>query len=94
MHNYKYNDYLSNLSPGEEAIICQLDAHSDVNARLHDLGLCNGTPVKVIKCAPLGDPMEIKIRGFHLSIRKSVAKRIRVQRRHRHRGRHFEEFQE
>lgn len=94
MREYKHLDFLSDLNPGEEAVIRGLDAQSEVHVRLHDMGLCNGTSVKVIKCAPLGDPMEIKIRGFHLSLRKSIAGRIRVQRRHRHRGRHFEEHQE
>lgn len=93
MHKSKQLAILSDLHPGEEAVISGLDKHSDIHVRLHDMGLCNGTPVRVIKCAPLGDPMEIKIRGFHLSLRKSVAKRIRVQRRHRYRGGQFEEPQ-
>lgn len=86
-------DNLADLNPGEEAVISGLDEQNDVHVRLQDMGLCNGTPLRVIKCAPFGDPMEIKIRGFHLSLRKSVAQCIRVQRRHRHRGGRFEEHQ-
>ena len=93
MHKSEQLAILSELHPGEEAVISGLDTHSDVHIRLQDMGLCNGTPIRVIKCAPLGDPMEIKIRGFHLSLRKSVARQIKVQRRHRFRGGHFEEPQ-
>ena len=74
---------LSDLLPGEEATISGLNSENADHDRLLDLGLQNGTPVRVIKYAPLGDPIEIKIRGYHLSIRKSMAKQIRVRRRHR-----------
>jgi len=86
MNDKKYHHILSDLEPGDEAVISGLDSHSEVYARLHDMGLCNGTPLRVVKCAPLGDPMEIKVRGFHLSLRRSVARKIRVQKRHGHRG--------
>jgi ferrous iron transport protein A len=75
--------HLSDLLPGEEATISGLDSENADHDRLLDLGLHNGTPIRIVKYAPLGDPIEIKIRGYHLSIRKSMARQIRVCRRHR-----------
>jgi ferrous iron transport protein A len=49
--------------------------------RLGDMGLGKGIAFRVINFAPLGDPIEIKIRGFYLSIRKTQAKCIRVKKR-------------
>ena len=94
MKNKKFYHILSELEPGDEAVISGLDNHSDIHLRLHDMGLCNGTPLRVVKCAPLGDPMEIKIRGFHLSLRRSVARLIRVQKRNGHRGKKFEKHKD
>lgn len=74
---------LVDLSPGDEAVISGVNEDSRGSDRLRELGLSDGTPLRVIKFAPLGDPMEIKIRGYHLSIRKSMARQIRVRRRHR-----------
>ncbi|MGD9488082.1 MAG: ferrous iron transport protein A [Calditrichaceae bacterium] len=72
---------LNELMPGDEAVISGVDDDTNSQERLRDMGLSDGTPLRVIKYAPLGDPIEIKIRGFHLSIRNSVAKQIRVRRR-------------
>ncbi len=70
---------LADLKPGEEATICSLSENSSGNDRLRELGLIDGTPLRVIKFAPLGDPIEIKVRGFYLSLRKSMARQIRVR---------------
>ena len=78
---------LSELKPGEEGTISEISDDFDSQDRLMELGLNRGTPVRVIKYAPLGDPMEINIRGYYLSIRKDMARHIRVHRRRR--GRHF-----
>ncbi|MBD3224831.1 MAG: ferrous iron transport protein A [Caldithrix sp.] len=74
---------LSDLRPGDEAFVHDVDVSVDGQDRLRDMGLINGSLLRVIKYAPLGDPMEIKIRGYYLSIRKSMAKRIWVRRRTR-----------
>jgi len=71
---------LFDLLPGEEAIIESIDETLDGSERLRELGLSDGARIRVIKFAPFGDPIEIKIRGFYLSIRKSMAKQIRVHR--------------
>lgn len=70
---------LSELKPGEEATICGLKDGSSNYNRLRELGLIDGTPLRVIKFAPLGDPIEIKVRGFYLSLRKSMAHQICVE---------------
>jgi ferrous iron transport protein A len=70
--------HLSDLRKGDEAIIETIEGHEESNDRLGDMGLHKGIGLRVINFAPLGDPIEIKIRGFYLSIRKSQAKCIRV----------------
>ena len=47
--------------------------------RLREMGLLPGTPVTLIRTAPLGDPLEIKVRGYHLTLRKSEAEHIVVE---------------
>ena len=74
---------LVDLKPGDEATISSMNENDEGADRLRELGLSDGTPIRVIKFAPMGDPMEIKIRGFYLSLRKSMAQQIRVRRRHR-----------
>ncbi len=74
---------LIDLHPGDEAYISGFNNEDGAQSRLRELGLSDGTPLRVIKFAPLGDPIEIKVRGFYLSIRKSMARQIRVRRRHR-----------
>ncbi len=48
-------------------------------ARLMEMGLLVGTPVELVRFAPLGDPVEIKVRGYHLTLRRSEAERILVK---------------
>jgi len=84
------DERLVDLEPGAEASISGIDENAFDHDRLRELGLNDGTHLRVIKYAPLGDPMEIKIRGYYLSLRKSMASQIRVRRRNRgrHGGRH------
>ncbi len=91
---------LDRLLPGEAGVIRGYAAVQDLHHRLKELGLVAGTRVRVRRCAPLGDPMELSIRGYHLSIRKQDAQGILVEKdktpagpgaccgrgRHRHRG--------
>ena len=71
---------LDRLLPGEGGIIRGYSGTQDLHHRLKELGLVAGTWVRVRRCAPLGDPMELSIRGYHLSIRKQDAKGILVER--------------
>lgn len=70
---------LSNLPPGQSGVVAELQVPVESQARLLEMGLLVGTQVEVVRFAPLGDPVEIKIRGYHLSIRKHEADLILVR---------------
>lgn len=69
---------LTELLPGDQAVISRIDLAGGEMVRLRDLGLSEGVMIRVVRYAPLGDPIEIKFRGFHLSIRKAIARYIVV----------------
>lgn len=69
---------LDTLSSGERGVIAALDCEPSVARRLMELGLVPGTEIVVIRRAPLGDPLEISVRGVRLSLRRSEARRIHV----------------
>src|SRR5262245_31452539 len=69
---------LGALAIGESAVVHRLAIERPVARRLMELGLLPGTPVEVVRVAPLGDPIEIALRGYRLSIRKAEAARIEV----------------
>ena len=64
---------------GESAIIKRLHGEGALKRRIMDMGLTKGTEVYVRKVAPLGDPMELTVRGYELSVRKSDAENIEVE---------------
>ncbi len=68
------------LKPGDRAIVTGW-ATDDPPGRLLEFGLLPGTTVELVRSAPLGDPFDIKVRGFHLSIRKSEASLVLVEKR-------------
>ena len=70
--------YLSSLKPNQSATITKIAIDSGFLSRLNGIGLTEGTAVKVIRNAPLGDPIEIEIRGFNLAIRRSLASKIKI----------------
>ena len=70
---------LSDLKIKEIGTIESYLGESTIQCRLKELGLVAGTKVKVKRFAPLGDPMEIEIRGYNLSIRKEDAQQIVVR---------------
>ncbi|MEG0391310.1 MAG: FeoA family protein [Anaerovoracaceae bacterium] len=69
---------LKELKPGESAKVLKLHGDSLIRRRIMDMGLTKGTQVTIRKVAPLGDPIEINLRGYELSIRKSEAELIEV----------------
>lgn len=69
---------LDQLASGERAVIAGLDCEPAIARRLMELGLVPGTAVELIRRAPLGDPLEVSVRGVHLSLRRSEASRISV----------------
>jgi len=70
---------LNELKVGETAKIARLDGEGAVKRRMMDMGLTKGTEVTVRKVAPLGDPIELTVRGYELSIRKDEAAKVEVQ---------------
>ena len=70
---------LDQLEASEGGVVLGYVGEEDLHFRLKELGLVAGTRVRVRRCAPLGDPMELSIRGYHLSIRKQDAKSILVK---------------
>jgi ferrous iron transport protein A len=70
---------LAQLDPGERGRITAVAGDPDASRRLMDLGLIRGTTVEVIRRAPLGDPMEVRLRGFMLTLRRSEAEHITVE---------------
>lgn len=70
---------LADLPPGEKATIQRLRATGAFARRLRDMGLVPGSLVSVIKKAPLGDPIEVKVKGYNLSLRREEAAYIEVE---------------
>ena len=72
---------LADLKPGGKATILTIGgAAGGIRRRLLDMGVTAGTRVEVERVAPLGDPIEVKIKGYHLTLRKEEAARIHVER--------------
>ena len=69
---------LRDLKVGQSGNILRNGTSGALKQRFMDMGITKGVTVKVIKIAPLGDPIEIEIRGYHLSIRKDDAKEIEL----------------
>lgn len=70
---------LKDVKIGESAVIEKLHGEGALKRRIMDMGLTKGTEVYVRKVAPLGDPMELTVRGYELSVRKGDAELIEVQ---------------
>ena len=70
---------LDTLLPGESCIISNVAGSGPIKRRIVDMGLIAGTVVRVQKYAPLGDPIEIKVKNFNLSLRKLEAATITVK---------------
>ena len=73
-------DPLSALQTGQRGKVVSVDLPGSAKSRIMEMGLTVGSTVEVVRFAPLGDPMELKVRGSHLSLRKAEAAGIRVQR--------------
>ncbi len=69
---------LDQLEPGDAGTVVELRACGPLRRRMLDMGLIPGTAVEVLRVAPLGDPMEVRIRGYNLSLRKKEAATIAV----------------
>ena len=70
---------LRNIKTGKTVKVIKLNGEGAVKRRIMDMGITRGTEIYVRKVAPLGDPMEITVRGYELSIRKADAEMIEVE---------------
>ncbi len=64
---------LSNLKPGQRGIIARVCGVADVRLRMMEMGFTRGTEVQVVKYAPLSDPVEVVIKGYHVTLRRDQA---------------------
>ncbi|CAA7601959.1 FeoA domain protein [Acididesulfobacillus acetoxydans] len=69
---------LKEINPGETVSVLAFNGTGALRRRLMDMGITKGTKIFVRKVAPLGDPIEITVRGYELSLRKGEAENIEV----------------
>ena len=67
------------MAPGQAGEVMDLSGSGDLCQRLLEMGITRGVKVEVVRFAPLGDPIDIRIRGYHLSLRKKEAEAIVVE---------------
>jgi Fe2+ transport system protein FeoA len=70
---------LASLKAGQRGRIASIGLGAKNRRRLLEMGLIAGTEFTLVRFAPLGDPLELKIRGFHLSLRKEEARHIQIE---------------
>jgi Fe2+ transport system protein FeoA len=70
---------LNQMGIGCRGSVVSVGGDADVRRRLLEMGFCNGATVHVIRRAPLGDPIEFRLRGYHLSLRHEQAKHVMIQ---------------
>ena len=70
---------LKDVKVGKSARVVKLHGEGAVKRRIMDMGITKGVEIKVRKVAPLGDPMELTVRGYELSIRRADAEMIEVE---------------
>lgn len=70
---------LTNLPIGEKATVISVNGNNRIAKRLMEMGIVPGVSLRVVKSAPFGDPLEIRVLGYHLAMRKSEADAIEVQ---------------
>jgi ferrous iron transport protein A len=70
---------LTSLAPGATATVAEIKLSPASRPRLMEMGLLVGTKVELVRFAPMGDPVEIKVRGYNLTLRKHEAEQILVQ---------------
>lgn len=67
------------LKDGQRAVVCGLDHEAGVAVRLMEMGLFEGVAVTVLRRAPLGDPLEVQVGDYRLSLRRDDARHVRVE---------------
>lgn len=70
---------LASLAPGSKGVVTAIQIPPQNRARLLEMGLLVGTPIELVRFAPMGDPVEIRVRGYNLSLRKHEAELVLVR---------------
>ncbi len=70
---------LREMRPGQTAVVTKLTGEGAVKRRIMDMGITKGAELYVRKVAPLGDPVEITVRGYELSVRKTDAEMVQIE---------------
>lgn len=70
---------LRDVPVGGKAVVKKLKGQGPTKKRIMDMGITKGVTVNVVKVAPLGDPIEVKVRGYQLSVRKADAESILIE---------------
>jgi ferrous iron transport protein A len=70
---------LSALHAGQKAVVVEIKLPPEDRGRLQELGLVSGTPLELVRFALLDDPMEIRVRGYHLTLRRQEAEQVYVE---------------
>ena len=70
---------LDQLKPGEAAVVAGLIGDSAIHQRMQEMGVIDGADVEMVRVAPLGDPLEILVQGYHLSLRRKEAALVRLE---------------
>ena len=71
--------YLNKMKPTEKGIVKKITTDGKIKRRLYDMGVTPGVQIIVKKLAPLGDPIEVTIRGYELTVRKSEAECVLME---------------
>lgn len=69
---------MDELAVGQKGSVKAINAPKQLKRRLMDMGFTRGVSIEVVKMAPMGDPMEISVRGYHLCLRKAEARSIEL----------------
>jgi Fe2+ transport system protein FeoA len=76
---YRMEKRLNAFAPNEKGIVKTVVAEGKIRRRLFDMGVTPGAEIVMVKTAPLGDPIEVNVRGYELSLRKSEAETVLLE---------------
>lgn len=77
-HHMTTTATLDQLTPGQKARVKRVGGQGAVRRRLMDMGVVNGVEIELIKAAPMGDPLQYRLRGYYLSLRKTEAQAVEI----------------
>ncbi len=70
---------LAEMTPGQSAKVLRVDGNDSIAIRIMEMGIIDGETIELVGRAPMGDPLEVSIRGYRLSLRIDEAKRIKIE---------------